>query len=181
MPEWTLREARPSDVGRAMEMVKTSPWLSLHTEHTYWILFNFGRRYVVVADVPGRGPIGFISGMRSTFDPELLFVWQLVVDPDYRGSRVAWDLLSELTDGVGAEDGCTYWNTAMETTNEPLMASLTKWLEKTDRVWAPQEEIVYESPAPDGGTRTVNETLFVFRRKSDPRAAELVRAAGAAR
>lgn len=175
MPEWTLREGRPSDVSAAMNLVRTSPWLTCHTEHTYWIFFNYGRRYVVVAEADKRGPIGFISGMRSSADSELLFVWQLVVHPEYRGSRLAWDLLSALTDGVGAEDGCTYWQTAMDVENEPLMQSLGTWLAQTDRLWGPHERITYETSSVDGSSRVVNETIFIFRRKSDPLAAGLGR------
>jgi GNAT superfamily N-acetyltransferase len=175
MPEWTLREGRPDDVPRAMAMLRTSPWLTCHTEHTYWILFNYGRRYVVIAEVNDRGPIGFISGVRSTCDPQLMFVWQLVVDPDYRGSRLAWDLLYELTERIGAEDGCTYWQTAIDVENKPLMSSLMKWHDRMDRVGAPHERITYETPGPDGKMRTVSEVVFVFRRKTDPLAAGLGR------
>jgi len=173
MADWRLREGSPADVPAAMELIRLSPWLTCHTEHTYWILFNHGRRYVVVAETPEGETIGFSSGLRSTRDPELLFVWQLVVAPAYRGGHLAWELLTTLIDDVAGADGCTYVEAAMDAENEPLMRSLQGWVENTDRAWGPRERITYETPDPDGTHRTVSEVIFVFRRRGDPLAAEL--------
>lgn len=175
MGDWNLREGGPADVPAAMGLVRNSPWLTCHTEHTYWILFNHGRRYVVVAEAPGRGPIGFISGLRSTLEPELLFIWQMVVDPDYRGGKLAWDLLSALVEDVAVSDGFTSFQTAMDVENKPLMQSLQGWIDRTEWLWGPHERITYETPDADGSLRTVSEVIFVFRRRGDPLAANLGR------
>jgi L-2,4-diaminobutyric acid acetyltransferase len=143
-----------------MDLVRSSPFLECHTEHTYWILLRYGGRYVFVAEDDGGDLVGFISGVRSTLESACLFVWQLAVEPHHRRGGLAYDLLLTLSE-LAAGDGCTTFNAAVSRDNHIVLALIMRWATASGRAFSRAEEITYEAGHPGQESATVREDIVV--------------------
>jgi L-2,4-diaminobutyric acid acetyltransferase len=161
-PAVQLRTADEDDVPRVMDLVSGSPYVQCHTEHTYWIMLRYGARYTFVAEA-GDELVGYASGVRSTVDPELFFIWQVVVAPEYRRDSLALRLLRMMTD-LAADDGCRVFHTAISSDNHPTIGLLDKWTRSTGRTWTVGEKISYQAEhGADGEPEDVVENVMVVR------------------
>lgn len=158
-PPASIRPAREDDIAAVMTLVSGSPYVQCHTEHTYWILLRYGGRYTFVAEADGA-VVGYASGVRSTVDPELFFIWQVVVAPEHRRDRLALNLVRELTD-LAATDGCRVFHTAISSDNTATIGLLDQWTRQTGRTWTVGEKISYTAEHGEDEPETVVENVMV--------------------
>jgi L-2,4-diaminobutyric acid acetyltransferase len=96
----------PDDGPALWRLARDSGELDLNSPYAYLIWCrDFSETSVVARD--GREPVGFITGYRRPEVGEVLFVWQVAVDPAYRGQRIGVRML----DAIGAAAkrlGCRY-------------------------------------------------------------------------
>lgn len=94
-------------------LARDSGELDLNSPYAYLIWCrDFASTSVVARD--GERTVGFITGYRRPDAADTLFVWQVAVDPQYRGQRIGVRML----DGIGTAMrrlGCPY----MEATVTP--------------------------------------------------------------
>jgi len=77
------------------QLIAASPPLDLNSIYSYYILSDHFRNTCAVAEYEGE-VMGFLSAYRVPEQPDILFVWQVVVDKAMRGQRVAWRMLESV-------------------------------------------------------------------------------------
>ncbi|NNG40150.1 diaminobutyrate acetyltransferase [Flexivirga sp. ID2601S] len=82
--------------------------LDVNTSYAYLLWARDFARTSLIAESGGVAT-GFVSGYLRPEDPQTLMIWQVAVDPGFRGQGIARRMLHELTDRVGEAS-------AMETT-----------------------------------------------------------------
>lgn len=98
-----IRNCRETDVDEIRKFVRRSKPLDLHTVFTYWTLFKYFGDTCFVLEKDGR-IIGFVSGLLSSSQHGMLYLWQIGIDPDYRGNRYAEILLKRVVEAARAKD-----------------------------------------------------------------------------
>ena len=124
-PEAVSRAQRPSEPQILIEcpsagdgpglwrLARESGELDLNSPYTYLLWCRDFSSTSVVARA-GADTVGFITGYRRPEADETLFVWQVAVDPAYRGQRIGVRMLDGIA-GVMKPLGCRY----MEATVTP--------------------------------------------------------------
>jgi L-2,4-diaminobutyric acid acetyltransferase len=82
-------------------LIAESPPLDLNSVYSYYLLSDHFRNTCVVAEHEGK-VVGFLSAYRVPEHPDILFVWQVVVNQAMRGQRIAWRMLASLLDRFDA-------------------------------------------------------------------------------
>ncbi|MGH3715588.1 MAG: diaminobutyrate acetyltransferase [Micromonosporaceae bacterium] len=88
---------KPDDGAELWRMARDSQTLDLNSPYMYLLGASHFAETSVIARVAGR-PVGFVWGYRRPDAPDTLFVWQVAVDPAYRGRRLAHGMLAALVD-----------------------------------------------------------------------------------
>jgi len=60
----------------------------------------------IIAENENDEVIGFVSGFLQPESPDTLFVWQVAVDPNYRGNGLATTLIEQLLNKLQSEGVC---------------------------------------------------------------------------
>lgn len=94
-------------------IAKDSQTLDLNSSYTYLLWCRDFADTTIMATIDGE-PVGFISAYFRPEDPETLLVWQVAVDADYRGRRLAASMLDALADRV---DGAKWLETTITADN----------------------------------------------------------------
>lgn len=90
-----LREPRKSDAAAIHRLISDCPPLDLNSVYTYLLLSEHFSPTCVVAGTD-ESMEGFISGYIRPDQPNVLFVWQVAVHADARGTGLAGRMLAEL-------------------------------------------------------------------------------------
>ncbi|MDD5094732.1 MAG: diaminobutyrate acetyltransferase [Dehalococcoidia bacterium] len=77
------------------KLIRSCPPLDLNSAYYYYILCRDFADTCVVAESEGR-VVGFISAYLRPRQPDCIFVWQVAVDPDFRGRQIASSMLEWL-------------------------------------------------------------------------------------
>ncbi|MFD9004021.1 diaminobutyrate acetyltransferase [Streptomyces sp. NPDC059582] len=112
-----LQIDRPSvtDGAALWRIAKDSGTLDLNSSYSYLLWCrDFAGTSAVARGEDGR-PVGFVTGYVRPERPRTLLVWQVAVDPAYRGRGLAASMLDGLTARIAAEHGVT----SVETTITP--------------------------------------------------------------
>ncbi|MGW1723953.1 diaminobutyrate acetyltransferase [Streptomyces sp. NPDC002306] len=112
-----LQIDRPSvtDGAALWRIAKDSGTLDLNSSYSYLLWCrDFAGTSAVARGEDGR-PVGFVTGYVRPERPRTLLVWQVAVDPAYRGRGLAASMLDGLTARIAAEHGIT----TVETTITP--------------------------------------------------------------
>jgi L-2,4-diaminobutyric acid acetyltransferase len=110
-----IRIERPSagDGPSLWRLARESGELDLNSPYAYLLWCrDFAGTSVVARD--GERIVGFVTGYRRPESSETLFVWQVAVDPAYRGRRIGVRMLEGIADAM-TRLGCRY----MEATVTP--------------------------------------------------------------
>ncbi|GAA2408551.1 diaminobutyrate acetyltransferase [Actinomadura vinacea] len=128
-PDPTIRLEEPAlaDGPELWRLARDSRVLDVNSPYSYvlWCR-DFARTSVVARD--GSVPCGFITGYARPERPDTLFVWQVAVDPGYRGQGLARRMLDGLGDRAAAL-GCRY----VEATVTPDNTASTRMFESFAR------------------------------------------------
>ena len=89
------RAPQPADAADVHALVERSGGLDTNSTYAYLLLCTHFSGTCVLAEDEGR-LLGFVSAYRKPADDSTLFVWQVAVDPEARGRRVASAMLDEL-------------------------------------------------------------------------------------
>ncbi|MFH8803083.1 diaminobutyrate acetyltransferase [Streptomyces sp. NPDC017936] len=112
-----LRIDRPSvaDGAALWRIAKESGKLDLNSSYSYLLWCRDFAGTSAVARAEDGEPVGFVTGYVRPEAPHVLLVWQVAVDPAYRGRGLAAALLDGLTARLAAERPLT----TVETTVTP--------------------------------------------------------------
>jgi L-2,4-diaminobutyric acid acetyltransferase len=83
-------------------MARDSQVLDLNSSYSYLLWSRDFAETSVVATVDGE-PAGFITGYMRPDEPGTLMVWQVAVDHEFRGRKLAAEMLDRLAGQVRAE------------------------------------------------------------------------------
>ncbi|MFF8415119.1 diaminobutyrate acetyltransferase [Streptomyces omiyaensis] len=112
---WTIGRPRIGDGAQLWRLARESKALDVNSSYSYLLWCrDFAETSAVARDEDGR-PLGFVTGYLRPDAPGTLLVWQVAVDPSYRGLGIAGALLDHLSErvaGTGPLD-------AVETTITP--------------------------------------------------------------
>jgi len=90
-----LRTPEIADAKRIWEIAARSRELDLNSSYCYLMWCRDHRETSIVAELDGR-TVGFVTGYLRPSAPSALFVWQVAVDPDFRGRGVGLAMLGAL-------------------------------------------------------------------------------------
>lgn len=77
------------------EMTRAAGTLDLNSPYAYMLKCRDFPHTCAIAEVYGR-PAGFVVGHRVPARPDVLFIWQIAVLPDFRGLGIAGRMLDDL-------------------------------------------------------------------------------------
>lgn len=91
-----------------------------HPTHFYKIMISYFGNSILIAKEKASF-VGFLLGFASQVKPSEYFIWQLGVDPQHRGKKIAKKIMEETI--ITAEKiGCKYVTATVETTNKASQA-----------------------------------------------------------
>ena len=108
-----FRVPRLEDAAALWRIARDSKVLDLNSSYTYLLWCRDFAQSSVVATVDDE-VAGFVTGFLRPDEPDVVMVWQVAVDDEHRGRRLARRMLDELADRVGERSVRT-----METTITP--------------------------------------------------------------
>lgn len=92
-----LRAPEIADAARIWEIAAESGELDLNSSYAYLMWCRDHWETSIVAEIDGR-TVGFITGYIRPNAPLTLFVWQVAVDPEFRGRGIGLAMLGGLVD-----------------------------------------------------------------------------------
>lgn len=96
-PRYRRPQARDGDGALLWRLSEAAGGLDANSEYAYHMLAEYYADTCVIAELDGRS-VGFVTGFRPPSAPSTLFVWQIAVDPQYRGRGIARSMLNDLLD-----------------------------------------------------------------------------------
>ncbi|UQB41314.1 diaminobutyrate acetyltransferase [Thiomicrospira microaerophila] len=91
----TIRPPCLKDGAAITRLVKESQTLDVNSSYLYFLLSDHFSQTCAIAEVNNRA-VGFVTAYRLPDNPDVLFVWQVAVDPAMRGQGLAMRLLQNL-------------------------------------------------------------------------------------
>jgi len=98
-------------------LVRDCTPLDLNSVYAYLLLCEHHAATCVRASMEGQ-TVGFVSAYRPPQRPDVIFVWQVAVSPDLRGTGLARRMLAHLLRRDAVRD-CTYLETTVSPSNIP--------------------------------------------------------------
>lgn len=92
-----IRNAIVDEGGMIWEMARDAGGIDLNSPYAYMIQWRNFHQTCVVAEVYGK-PAGFVMAHRVPNRPDVLFVWQVAVLPEFRGMGIGLRMLEELVE-----------------------------------------------------------------------------------
>ncbi len=99
-------------------IVKESKVLDVNSSYSYLLWSKYFNKTSIVAACKGK-VIGFVSGFLQPDALDTLFVWQVAVDPAFRGHGLATKLIQQLMDRVDRETDVCYLEATVTPSNIP--------------------------------------------------------------
>lgn len=137
-------------------LARESGVLEDNSEYSYHMFAHFFGDGSVIAELDGR-PVGFIAGFRPPDRPDTTFVWQIAVDQECRGRRIASAMLHGLVAGDGGPTRVRYLEATVTPSNEPSQRTFRAFARAMD---APLTETVLFPGDRFGGPLHEDEILF---------------------
>lgn len=98
-------------------IVKESQVLDVNSSYSYLLWGKYFNETSIIAQIEDRA-IGFVTGFLKPDSPNTLFVWQVAVDPTYRGNGLATKLIMTLIDKLRNRN-IQYLEATVTPSNEP--------------------------------------------------------------
>ncbi|EOM76432.1 acetyltransferase [Rhodococcus rhodnii LMG 5362] len=132
-----FRRPQISDGVRLWEIARDTEVLDLNSSYAYVLWCRDFADTSIVATVDDR-PVGFVTGYRRQSAPDTLMVWQVAVDSEQRGRRIAGRMLHALLDDV-ATAGIDRLETTISPDNTASIALFTGVARDRDRTITRQD------------------------------------------
>ena len=139
-PDIELRYMRAPDGKRVWELVKRAGTLDLNSPYHYLVLGKLYGETCLVAEAGGQ-LVGFTTALFPPKQSDVIFLWQVGVDPDWRGYGIAGRLVRELV-ALPACGNRQYLETTVTPSNKASRALFHGFAR---RIGADVEESVYFS------------------------------------
>jgi len=91
----SFREPTADDGSEMFRIVEESKVLDVNSSYSYLMWGKYFNKTSIVAELDNQ-LIGFVSGFLQPNAPDTLFVWQVAVDPEHRGKKLATRLIEHL-------------------------------------------------------------------------------------
>ncbi len=98
-----IREPEKGDGAAITALVEGSGALDVNSMYLYYLLADHFSETCAIAH-EGQRPAGFVTAYRLPKQPDTLFVWQVAVDPAFRGRKIGMSLLLALTKRAWASE-----------------------------------------------------------------------------
>ena len=153
--EYKIQRPDIKDAKSIYTLVKDSQVLDVNSEYLYLLQCSHFRDYCAVAKSDGE-VLGFVSGYKLPQDENILFIWQVCVDPKAKGQGLAKKMMMDIIGRDFSLPIITIHTTispsniasqrAFEKLAKGLNASIKKMtmFEKKDFIDAHEEEILFE-------------------------------------
>ncbi len=123
-----IRNCKEEDIDEVMGLVRLCKPLVLHNDFTYWILFKyFGDTCFVIAG--DDKIVGYVSGVTSTAQKGVLYLWQIAIAPDYRGKNYAKFLIEKMLN-VARKKKCKSLQFSVSPKNEASFSLFSRFAGK---------------------------------------------------
>ncbi len=138
-------------------MARDSQTLDLNSPYTYLLGASHFADTSVLARVNDH-PAGFVWGYLRPDAPDTVFVWQVAVDPAYRGRGLAHGMLTALTDRLQPK-GCRYLEASV-TPDNLASAALFAGFARARGVPLEDSEVLFDASDFPPGPGHEPEVLF---------------------
>lgn len=115
-PQIHIENPSAGDGPELWRLARDAGGLDLNSPYAYLLWCRDFSSTSVVARA-GADTVGFITGYRRPDAAETLFVWQVAVDPAYRGQRIGVRMLDGIGDAM-KRLGCRYMEATVTPDNE---------------------------------------------------------------
>lgn len=153
-----MRTPSVEDGAAIWELVRDSGSLDINSPYAYLLFADYFRESCVVA-YDGDRLAGAIVGLQPPGRPDTVFVWQIAVDPAFRGKQVGRRMLAWLVANAGG-NGATYLEATVTPSNEPSQRMFRGF---ANNVGAPCEESVRYPASAFPNTGEAHEEEWLFR------------------
>jgi len=126
--EFLLRLPNELDGYELHKLVERAGKLDTNSIYCNLLQFSHFADTSIVAE-SGDRMVGSITGYRLPTKPDTLFVWQVAVDPDYRGQGLASNMLKALAKRL-VDQGVTHIETTITQDNLASRKLFTRFFEK---------------------------------------------------
>jgi L-2,4-diaminobutyric acid acetyltransferase len=158
--EFIIRNVGPQDVGVLRTLAKASPPLGVHTAYSYWKVAYLHRRHSYIAETREGKAIGFITCETTSDRPDLAFIWQIGVLPEFRRQGVALKLLDTACRNA-EKDGIRRFEVTIDPSNAESNGLFQSYCARAGLGISKTDEIVIDDPL--SGVRE-HEVLLEMKR-----------------
>lgn len=142
-----FREPTADDGKEMFRIVKESEVLDVNSSYSYLMWSKYFNKTSIVASCEDE-VIGFVSGFLFPDSPDTLFVWQVAVDPKFRGHGLATKLIDQLIQQLDKIDEVNYLEATVTPSNIPS-SKLFQGLAKKNNTECTVFECFSEDQFPD--------------------------------
>jgi len=142
-----IRNCTIEDVDRVRRFVDLCKPLELHTPFTYWTLFNYFSNLCFLM-MEGEELIGFISGIRSSLDKDVVYLWQIGISKEQRGKNYASLLIDHFIKAVIGMD-CNKIQVSISPENQASYNTFVKYAKEHSYNFAKIGEVKYNDQLSD--------------------------------
>ena len=136
-----IRKCTVEDVDSLRIFVNECKPLELHTPFTYWAIFNYFSNLCFLM-IEEEKIIGFISGVRSSLDKDIVYLWQIGISKDYRGKNYAFLLIDHFIKAVIGLD-CNKIQVSISPENQSSYNAFTKYTKENSFSFVKIGEVKY--------------------------------------
>ena len=142
-----IRNCTVGDVDRVRRFVDTCKPLDLHTPFTYWALFNYSSNLCFIIE-ENEDVIGFVSGIRSSVEKDIVYLWQIGVSKDQRGKNYSSVLIENFIGSVSSLN-CNKIQVSIDLNNEASYNTFLKYTKEHSYNFKKVGEVKYRDTLTD--------------------------------
>ncbi|NPV50267.1 MAG: GNAT family N-acetyltransferase [Candidatus Methanofastidiosum sp.] len=142
-----IRNCTVEDVDRVRRFVSDCKPLELHTSFTYWTLFNYFSDLCFLMEEDEK-VIGFISGIKSSIETGVAYLWQVGIAKDQRGKNYAYVLIDHFSKAAISLD-CNKIQVSISPENQVSYNAFLKYSEENSYPFVKIGEVKYHDKLGD--------------------------------
>jgi len=143
---FSFRHPTIDDANQMWDLAKRSS-LDTNSSYSYLMMAKFfNDRCYVVYDRQAEMVVGFVTGF--VLKGDVYFVWQICIDPNYRGQGLAYSLLTHALKSMIAKEDVKFVQATVDPSNEASM-NLFRRISKTYHTFFATKDGFEEDHFPD--------------------------------